>query len=62
MEPVRRGPVGRSVTMGVEFLMGKRPLEFLLEKPVARLRNVDTFIPEVESKLFDSVTAIGNEP
>ena len=50
------------MTMGVEFLMGKRPLEFLLEKPVARLRNVDAFIPEVESTLFDSVTAIGNEP
>ena len=47
--------------MGVGFLIGKRPLEFLLEKPVARLRNVDAFILEVESTLFGSVTAIGNE-
>ena len=58
---MRRRPVGRSVAMGVGFLMGKRLLEFLLEKPIARLRNVDAFNIEVESTLFDSVTAIGNE-
>ena len=58
---MRRGAVGRSVTTGVGFLIGKRPLDLLLENPVARLRNVDAFFPEGESTLFDSVMATGNE-
>ena len=44
---------------GVGFL--KRLLKFLLEKPVARLRNADALIPEAESSLFESVTDIWNE-
>ena len=61
MDATRSGSVGRSVAKGVGFLIGKRPLEFLFEMPVARLRNVDAFILEVESTLSDSVTTIGNE-
>ena len=47
--------------MGVGFLISKRLLGFLLEKPVARLCNVDAFVLEVESTLFDRVTAVGNK-
>ena len=47
--------------MGVGFRIGKGRLEFLLKTRVARLRNVDAFILELESTLLDSVTTIGNE-
>ena len=49
------------MAIGVGFLMRKRLLEFLLARPVARLRNVDAFILEGESAFFDGVTAVWNE-